>query len=713
MLNLPSHTTSSFAVHVTNPPASLLEFPPAPVPESLSPPVSDHTFARPFSIPPALYNDLLSVNYPITVALVYAVTVSIINQSNKQRNNKPWAFSKTRIFYLFVVLHNIFLAVYSAWTCAGMIHAMMHTWPGIKGDHGLAEVADAMCKMHGPRGLGNAATYNSTTSAWGVTNQSVKLAGFNPDSTDVGRLWNEGLAYYGWLFYLSKFYEVVDTLVILAKGKHSSLLQTFHHAGAMMCVWAGIRYMSPPIWMFVLVNSGLHALMYTYYTLTALSFRVPQVLKRTLTMLQILQLVVGASYALAHLFIAYEIPVSVPYLFVHNLSTAIPSAASSVSSAFVSATATAGVGGWLKKIALRAAGEEGLAENVRNNQGEAFGIDAIHAQEVEKAQEEIRYRNVTQMVHCLDTSGQVFAIWLNLFYLAPLTLLFIDFFVRSYFKRTKATSKRDPDHKHKHVLDNAEKASKDAFKGVERQIHEAMADDQGNEDMAIPPGLADDIKAKAEEAKAGLKKGADKLAKGVKHAATKGKDAAKEAFEDAQDKAKNAASNGEETAKEASDAAKEKVKNAASKGEDAAKDISETVKEKGEDAASKGEEAAKDVSENVKEKGKYAASKGQGAAKDASETAKEKGQNAADKAQDGAKDATETAKEKSNAVKEKSEGAAKEADSKTKSQCASNGGKSTTGGDFERDERAYEVNPDELKDAKERKAEREMQPKPS
>jgi hypothetical protein len=28
-----------------------------------------------------------------------------------------------------------------------------------------------------------------------------------------------------------------------------------------MCMWAGIRFMSPPIWMFVFVNSGIHALM--------------------------------------------------------------------------------------------------------------------------------------------------------------------------------------------------------------------------------------------------------------------------------------------------------------------------------------------------------------------------------------------------------------------------------------------------------------------
>lgn len=132
------------------------------------------------------------------------------------------------------------------------------------------------------------------------------------------------------------------------------------------------------------------------------------------------QIVFGASYAVAHLFIAYSIPVSVPYLFVHNLSSAIPSAAASVSSALTSATVTAGIGSWLKKVALRAAGEEGLAENVRNRQGETFGIDAVHAAEVEKAQEEIRYRTQYQTVNCIDTSGEAFAILLNVLYLAPL-----------------------------------------------------------------------------------------------------------------------------------------------------------------------------------------------------------------------------------------------------------------------------------------------------
>ncbi len=258
---LPTHSATP-SVHLTYPHPSLFTFPPASEPKVLTPPASDHTLARPFDINPQTYNDLLSVNWPVTIAIIYATTVSILNRVNKRRGNKPWAFSKSYPFYAFVLLHNIFLAIYSAWTFVGMFQALRAVWPGWDGKYGTAGVVDAFCKLNGPRGLGNAATYNFTNNVWGYTNKALKLTtGGLPDSTDVGRLWNEGLAYYGWLFYLSKFYEVVDTLIVLAKGKKSSLLQTYHHAGAMMCMWAGIRYMAPPIWMFVTVNSLIHAMM--------------------------------------------------------------------------------------------------------------------------------------------------------------------------------------------------------------------------------------------------------------------------------------------------------------------------------------------------------------------------------------------------------------------------------------------------------------------
>jgi GNS1/SUR4 family len=251
------------AVKPTTLPRSLLKFPPSSIPATLPPPSDHPTFGHPFTISTEVYNALLYPSVPITIALVYASVVSYFNTVNARRKNKPWAFSQTSTFRVLVILHNAVLALYSAWTCVGMINALVHSFAGWSGEHGLAGAADSLCKIHGPRGLGSAATFNETSYAWTMTNRAFHLAadGLGPESTDVGRIWNEGLAFYGWLFYLSKFYEVVDTAIILAKGKKSSFLQTYHHAGAMLCVWAGIRYMSPPIWMFVLVNSFIHAVM--------------------------------------------------------------------------------------------------------------------------------------------------------------------------------------------------------------------------------------------------------------------------------------------------------------------------------------------------------------------------------------------------------------------------------------------------------------------
>lgn len=269
------NTTSEPQVHFGLPPASLFQFPPSGVPDTLPAPHGEKTWLQPFPIPPAVFNSLLDVRVPLTVAALYATTVVLMNKVNKRRGNKPWAISKTKSFKTFVILHNVFLAIYSVWTCVGMVQALRNSfsrWDG--NDYSLLNLADSMCKINGPRGFGNAASYDAQTGLWGYHNPDLHLGeGGVPDSTDVGRLWNQGLAFFGWIFYLSKFYEVLDTVIILAKGKRSSTLQTYHHAGAMMCMWAGMRYMASPIWIFALVNSGIHALMVDnfFYTFSQLS----------------------------------------------------------------------------------------------------------------------------------------------------------------------------------------------------------------------------------------------------------------------------------------------------------------------------------------------------------------------------------------------------------------------------------------------------------
>src|SRR6201999_255213 len=113
--------------------------------------------------------------------------------------------------------------------------------------------------------------------------------------------------------------------------------------------------------------------------------------------------------------------------------------ASSVATAISTA---ANYGAWLKKAVLRGAGYEGLAENVLNERGKPFGVDALHIAEDVVRREETRYRDELQWVYCLDTSGEVFAILLNCMYLLPLTWLFLQFFISAYLKQVERRRSR-------------------------------------------------------------------------------------------------------------------------------------------------------------------------------------------------------------------------------------------------------------------------------
>jgi hypothetical protein len=260
------------------PSPSLFHIPPLSGPTPLAPPSS-----FPIAIPQSIYAAALDVRVPLTIGALYAATAKTLNVYNRRRRAEaggkpqPWPIARTRAFAVFVVLHNVLLAVYSAWSFAGMLGGMIRTvaGPSDVANGGWAGTVDSLCRVHGAPGLGNSVTWDDHLLQWkdlgdGNGTHVSTLVDAHHDMQQMGRLWNEGIAFYGWIFYLSKFYEVLDTLIILAKGKTSSVLQTYHHTGAMLAVWAGIRYMSAPIWMFVLINSGIHALMVSLSLLSPL-----------------------------------------------------------------------------------------------------------------------------------------------------------------------------------------------------------------------------------------------------------------------------------------------------------------------------------------------------------------------------------------------------------------------------------------------------------
>ncbi len=92
-------------------------------------------------------------------------------------------------------------------------------------------------------------------------------------------------------FYISKYYEFIDTWIIYFKGKDPMFLQTYHHAGVVIIMWGLCVSYATPVIVLVFLNSFIHTLMYTYYTAAAFGYTSP--LKHYLTQMQIIQFVIG------------------------------------------------------------------------------------------------------------------------------------------------------------------------------------------------------------------------------------------------------------------------------------------------------------------------------------------------------------------------------------------------------------------------------------
>lgn len=78
----------------------------------------------------------------------------------------------------------------------------------------------------------------------------------------------------------------------MLKGREPIFLQTFHHAGIVVFMWAlCVTEATAGGTTTTIFNSFIHTLMYTYYALAA--FGVPCPFKQYLTMAQIVQFLIG------------------------------------------------------------------------------------------------------------------------------------------------------------------------------------------------------------------------------------------------------------------------------------------------------------------------------------------------------------------------------------------------------------------------------------
>ncbi|GAA5822616.1 hypothetical protein JCM5353_005505 [Sporobolomyces roseus] len=298
--------------------------------------------AQPPNVPfPNAYEFFMNPLTPFIFGIVYFAVAKTLSHYQNGRNRiqgKRWN--------TVVVAHNVFLAVYSAWTFLSTAPQVLGSFAQGFSEHGFAGLVHAFC--------------DSEHSIWG----------------------SQQFPRFTYIFYLSKFYEIVDTAILLLKGKKVGMLQSYHHTGAIWTMYAAYRTQAMAVWLFVLFNSAVHSIMYCYYAITALSLPFPRFLKKSITRMQITQFLVGGSLAASYLFI------SLP-----EISGADKAAASfSNFSGSVSTSLEQGM------LALR--------------------------------------RETSQ---CLINPAQRAAVWLNVVYLIPLTYLFAAFFFKSYRRGAKPT----------------------------------------------------------------------------------------------------------------------------------------------------------------------------------------------------------------------------------------------------------------------------------
>eukprot|EP01080_Neovahlkampfia_damariscottae_P002749 gene2749-4157_t len=104
---------------------------------------------------------------------------------------------------------------------------------------------------------------------------------------------NHPLSFWAYIFALSKYFELFDTLWLILNGKSVPFLHWWHHITVLLFTWySGVWFLSIAF-IFAIMNSFIHSFMYTYYFL--MSIKIKPSWAKLLTIGQITQMIIGIS----------------------------------------------------------------------------------------------------------------------------------------------------------------------------------------------------------------------------------------------------------------------------------------------------------------------------------------------------------------------------------------------------------------------------------
>jgi fatty acid elongase 3 len=101
------------------------------------------------------------------------------------------------------------------------------------------------------------------------------------------------LGVWRYVFYLSKFYELLDTVLMVLKKRRLNFLHVYHHCIVIPLFYVYMTTGMVSQWILVVANSAVHVLMYYYYAMATVGVSVWW--KKYITQAQIIQFIIDLT----------------------------------------------------------------------------------------------------------------------------------------------------------------------------------------------------------------------------------------------------------------------------------------------------------------------------------------------------------------------------------------------------------------------------------
>ncbi|KAL3283004.1 hypothetical protein HHI36_006161 [Cryptolaemus montrouzieri] len=122
-------------------------------------------------------------------------------------------------------------------------------------------------------------------------------------------------AFWTFLFIWSKPVEFGDTFFIVARKQPLIFLHWYHHVTVLLYSWFAYMESAGTVRWFTVMNYSVHSIMYTYFAMRALRFKLPKQLAMVVTFLQLIQMFLGCAVNIwAYKYLQRDLVCQVSYL---------------------------------------------------------------------------------------------------------------------------------------------------------------------------------------------------------------------------------------------------------------------------------------------------------------------------------------------------------------------------------------------------------------